>query len=100
MTNVEFSILLLAMALAAYGCRVAGFLAMRYVTITPRLEAALRATPLSVMAGIVAVAAMRGGPAEWIASVAVLILAKLTGQDVLAALFGVAVIALARWVGL
>ncbi len=43
---------------------VAGFVAMRFVTITPRIEAALRATPLSVMAGIVAVAAMRGGPAS------------------------------------
>ena len=100
MTNVEFSILLIAMALASYGCRVAGFVAMRFVTITPRIEAALRATPLSVMAGIVAVAAMRGGPAEWIASASVLVLMKLTGQDVLSALAGVVVIALVRWAGL
>ena len=100
MTNVEFSILLMAMALASYGCRVAGFLAMRFVTITPRIEAALRATPLSVMAGIVAVAAMRGGPAEWIASASVVILMKLTGQDVLSALAGVAIVALMRWAGL
>ncbi|MCU0819325.1 MAG: AzlD domain-containing protein [Beijerinckiaceae bacterium] len=100
MTNVEFALLLLAMALASYGCRVAGFVAMRFVTITPRIEAALRATPLSVMAGIVAVAAMRGGPAEWIASASVLVIMKLTGQDVLSALAGVAIIALARWAGL
>ncbi len=100
MTQLEFSILLVAMAIAAYGCRVAGFLAMRFVTITPRIEAALRATPLSVMAGIVAVAAMRGGPAEWIASVSVLVIMKLTGQDVLSALLGVVIIAMARWAGL
>lgn len=99
MADMEFAVLLLAMATASYGCRVAGFLAMRYVTITPRLEAALRATPLSVMAGIVAVAALRGGPAEWVALAVVLLLARLTGRDVLSALAGVAVIALARWMG-
>lgn len=99
MSNPDFMILLIAMAIAAYLCRVAGFLAMRFVTITPRLEAALRATPLSVMAGIVAVAALRGGPAEWIASAIVLVMARFTGQDVLSALAGVAALALARWMG-
>lgn len=99
MNNPDFLILLIAMAIAAYGCRVAGFFAMRFVPITPRLEAALRATPLAVMAGIVAVAALRGGPAEWVASAAVLLLARLTGHDVLSALAGVVVIALVRWAG-
>lgn len=100
MANTEFAILLLAMAIASYGCRVAGFLAMRFVPITPRLEAALRATPLSVMAGIVAVAALRGGPAEWIASAIVLAMARLTRNDVVSALAGVAAIASARWIGM
>lgn len=99
MTTFEFSILLVAMAISSYGCRIAGFLAMRFVVITPRLEAALRATPLAVMAGIVAVAALRGGPAEWIASASVLVLMRITGQDMLSALLGVAIIALARWTG-
>lgn len=100
MANADFTLLLLAMAVASYGCRVAGFLAMRFVSITPRLEAALRATPLSVMAGIVAVAALRGGPAEWIASATVLLMARLTRNDVISALAGVAAIACARWAGL
>lgn len=100
MANMEFAVLLLAMATASYGCRVAGFLAMRFVPITPRLEAALRATPLSVMAGIVAVAALRGGAADWIALGVVLAMARLTRNDVLSALAGVAAIALARWSGL
>lgn len=100
MTTPDFALLLVIMAIASYGCRVAGFLAMRFVTITPRLEAALRATPLSVMAGIVAVGAMRGGPPEWIASVAVLGLMFVTRKDVVSALAGVAILALARWAGL
>ncbi|MGL5446863.1 MAG: AzlD family protein [Rhabdaerophilum sp.] len=100
MSNPDFIVLLMAMALASYGCRVTGFLAMRYVTITPRLEAALRATPLSVMAGIVTVAAIRGGPAEWIASSAVMLAMYVTGRDVISALLGVAVIAFVRWIGL
>lgn len=100
MSTPDFAILLVAMAIASYGCRVAGFLAMRFVPITPRLEAALRATPLSVMAGIVAVAALRGGPAEWLASATAVLAMYLTGRDIISALAGVAVIALARWAGL
>ena len=55
-----FWIALVALALASYACRVAGFLLMGLVTITPRIEAALRATPLGVMIGIVMPSAASG----------------------------------------
>jgi uncharacterized membrane protein len=100
MSTSDFTTLLIAMALASYGCRVAGFLAMRFVPITPRLEAALRATPLGVMAGLVTVAALRGGPAEWLAAGSVILAMQFSGRDVLSALVGVVVIVLARWIGL
>jgi uncharacterized membrane protein len=96
----DFAPLLIAMALAAYACRALGFFAMRYVPMTPRMEAALKATPLSVMAGIVAIAASRGGPAEWAAIVVVLGVMKLTGKDILAAFAGVGVMAAARSMGM
>ena len=95
----QFAVLLLAMALAAYGCRSLGFLAMRYVPMTPRFEAALKATPVSVMAGIVAITAVRGGPAEWGATALVIVLMKLTGKDLIAAFCGIIAIALMRAAG-
>lgn len=99
MNTADFTILLILMAAASYFCRAIGFLAMRYVPITPRVEAALRATPIAVMAGIVTVAALRGGPAEWIAAAATMLAMRLTGWDVISAFVGVAVLALLRAVG-
>ena len=96
----EFLLLLAAMAAAAFFCRAIGFLAMRFVPMTPRYEAALKATPISVMAGIVAIAAFRGGPPEWAATIVVLVLMKLTRQDVAAAFAGIIVLALMRTYGL
>lgn len=95
----DFAFLLLAMAGAAYACRALGFLAMRFVPMTPRFEAALKATPISVMAGITAITAARGGPAEWGATALVIALMKLTGNDLVAAFGGIAAIALLRWAG-
>lgn len=97
--NADFALLLVAMAAAAYACRATGFLMMRYVPMTPRFEAALKATPIAVMAGIVAIAALRGGPPEWIAAGLVIALMKFTGNDIVAAFAGVVAIALMRAAG-
>jgi uncharacterized membrane protein len=99
MPDTDFLLLLVAMAGAAYVCRAIGFLAMRYVPMTPRFEAALKATPVSVMAGIVAIAASRGGPPEWCATAAVLLVMKMSGHDIIAAFTGIGVIALMRTYG-
>lgn len=96
----SFPILLLVMAGAAFFCRVVGFVLMRVMPASPRVEAALRATPLSVMAGIAALALAQGGLAEGLALAAVVGLTMLLGSDVAAALLGVAVVAVLRWVGL
>lgn len=94
-----FPALLLAMAAAALVCRMAGFMLMRVMPASPRLEAALRATPLSVMAGITALALVQGGLAEALALGAVVGMTVLLGSDVVAALLGVALVALLRWAG-
>lgn len=95
----SFAVQLAVMTAAAFLCRMAGFTLMRFVPLTPRVEAALRATPLAVMSGIVALALMKGGLAEGLALSAVAAFTLATGRDVTAALVGVAVVAALRWVG-
>ncbi|MBN8940245.1 MAG: AzlD domain-containing protein [Rhizobiales bacterium] len=85
--------LLLAMALASFACRASGFWLMRFIPVTPRLEAALKATPVAVMAGIVVPVAMRGQPGELVALGMVGLAMRLTGNDLVAALAGVATLA-------
>jgi uncharacterized membrane protein len=92
----SFLLLLLAMAAASFACRAGGFLAMRFIPRSPRLDAALRATPAAVMAGIAAMAAMNGGIREIVALAVVMLTMRLTGNDLVAALAGVALLALSR----
>lgn len=92
----EIMTILLAAGAAAFFCRAAGFFLMRFVPITPRLEAALRATPLAVMVGICAPVAARGNPAELAALAVVGVAMKLTGNDLIAAAAGVVTVALLR----
>lgn len=98
--EAAFIPLLLAMAAASFLCRAGGFWLMRYVPVTPRVESALKATPLAVMVGIVTPAAARGNIPEIVGLAAILIAMRLTGNDVLAAIVGVAVVAGLRAVGL
>lgn len=95
-----FPTLLAVMALAAFLCRVAGFTLMRFVPVSPRVEAALRATPLAVMAGITALAVQAGGLAEGLALASVVGLTLVLRSDVAAALLGVVVVAALRWAGI
>lgn len=92
--------MLLVMAAAALFCRVAGYLAMRFLPPSARLGAALKATPLAVMAGITAQALAAGGMVEALALGAAVGLSLLTRNDVGAAIAGVAVAAGLRWLGL
>ncbi len=95
--SYPFSLLLTVMAGAALFCRFAGYLAMRYLPTSPRIQAALRATPLSVMAGIAAIAVAQGGPVEAVALAAAVGLTLVMGNDVLAALIAVALAAIMRF---
>lgn len=96
----SFPVLLVVMAAAAFLCRMAGFTLMRFVPVSPRVEAALRATPLGVMAGITALAVQQGGLAEGLALASVVGLTLVLRSDVAAALLGVVVVAALRWAGL
>jgi uncharacterized membrane protein len=96
----EYWLFLLALAAASLACRFGGFWIMRFVTISPRLEATLKATPLAVMAGIVTPAALRGSWPEWLALAATAAAMRATGSDLAAAIVGVAAVALFRSWGL
>ena len=94
-----FWLALLALAIASYACRAAGYLLMGLVTITPRLEAALKATPLGVMIGIVMPSASSGRLPELAGLVAVIAAMKLARNDLVAALCGAGTVALCRQLG-
>ncbi len=91
-----FPLLLAVMAGAAIFCRFGGYLAMRYLPVTPRLEAALRATPAAVMGAIGAIAVANGGAIEALALAAAVVLTLVIGQDAVGALLAVALAAVAR----
>lgn len=93
----EIILPLILLALAAYSCRAGGFFLMRYAPSGERINAALRATPLAVMIGIVAPAMVKAGPAEWLALAVALAVSRWSGRDIVAALLGVAAVALARF---
>jgi uncharacterized membrane protein len=92
----EFLLFILALGCASLVCRLSGFWIMRYVQITPRVEAALKATPLAVMVGLVVPAAVRGGIAEIAALGATALAMRITNSDLLSAVIGVAVVAIGR----
>lgn len=89
-----------AMALASYGCRVAGYFLMAWVPITPRVQGALKAIPLGVMIGIVLPSAVSGRVPELVGLAVVGVAMKLVGNDVVAALAGAAAVAVCRGAGL
>lgn len=95
--EATFLLALAGMALASFACRISGFLLMGYVTITPRVEAALKAIPISVMVGIVTPAATSGKLPELLALLAVGVVMKLVRNDLAAAVAGAATVAVARW---
>ncbi|MDX2203913.1 MAG: AzlD domain-containing protein [Hyphomicrobiaceae bacterium] len=99
MTDADKATVIIAvMALAAAFCRFSGFWLMRFVPITPRVQAGLSAIPVAVMAGIMVPAVVRGGIPETAGLVATVATAKLAGNDLLAILAGLACVALLRQV--
>ena len=84
------------MALAAALCRVAGYAFMRFVPVTPRIEAALGAIPLAVMIGIIVPPVLRGGVPELAGLAATLLAVWLRANDLVAIVAGMAVVAAVR----
>ncbi|WP_225026367.1 AzlD domain-containing protein [Xinfangfangia pollutisoli] len=96
----SMTLMLLVMTLAALFCRMAGYVAMRFLPPSARLDAALKATPLAVMAGITAQALAAGALVESLALGAAVALSLWTRNDVGAAVAAMALAAGLRWAGL
>lgn len=94
--DTRFYLALAAMAAASYACRIAGFVLMGWVAITPRVEAALKAIPLGVMVGIVMPAAASGRVPELLGLAVVALAVRLTRSDVVAAMLGAGAVGLGR----
>jgi len=58
-----------AMAVATYVTRIAGVVMLRFVTLTPRVKAALDALPVAVLTAVITPTVFMTGPAETIAGV-------------------------------
>lgn len=94
--TVESFLVLAAVGATTYVCRVSGFFAMRFVSASPKVAAALDAAPLAAMIGII-MPSLREDGATQVAGCAVILVAKLVGApDTLAALLGVVVVAVVR----
>ena len=91
---------ILLMGVASHACRFAGFFLMRYVTVTPGVEAWLRAIPLALIGAILGPVAAKGGPPEWAGLAAAIAVKRVTGNDFACVVAAVVVVALLRWAGL
>ncbi|MGH8249756.1 MAG: AzlD family protein [Steroidobacteraceae bacterium] len=87
---------ILLMGLASYACRVGGYFLMRYVAVTPRVEAWLRAIPIALVGAILGPVAVNGGPAEWLGLATAILLMRLTGNDFISVLASMAAVAVMR----
>lgn len=91
---------ILGMALVTYLCRAAGVVLMSRISITPRVERALRALPGSIVVATILPLAVDGG-AVAVAGLAIAIVAmSLTGIELVAITGGLGVVALLRAAGL
>jgi uncharacterized membrane protein len=79
-------------------CRFGGFFLMRYVDITPRVEAWLRAMPVALVGAIIGPVAVNGGPPEWLGLAAAMLLMRWIGNEFVGCLGGIATVAVARLV--
>lgn len=67
---------ILAMAVATYATRVGGLWLLRFVKITPGVQASLDALPVAVLTAVIAPSLVKGGPADLIAAALTLIAAS------------------------
>lgn len=88
---------ILALGVASYACRFAGFFLMRYVSLTPRVEAWLAAIPIALVGALLGPVAVNGGPPEWLGLAAAIGLMYATGNEFVSAIAACVVVAVVRW---
>lgn len=88
---------ILVVGVVAYACRAGGFFLMRYVSLTPTVQAGLKAIPLSIVGAILGPVAVNGGPPEWAGLAAAVGLMWSTGSDFIGLCGAIGAVALLRW---
>lgn len=81
---------------ASLACRLSGFFLMRYVSITPRVDAWLRAIPISLIGAILGPVAVNGGPPEWLGLITAVSVMYFLENEFAGAIGACAVVALTR----
>ena len=90
----------IAMAAATYLCRVSGVLAMKHLTVTPRIERGLRALPGSIVVATVLPIVVEAGSPAALGLVAGLAVMAGLRFEIAALLAGLGTVAATRWLGL
>ncbi|KUL97240.1 branched-chain amino acid ABC transporter [Bosea sp. WAO] len=93
-------LVIVAMALATYLCRISGVVLMGFVPLTPRVRRGLAALPGSIVFATVLPLIERLGLAAGLALVAAILSMVLRRSELLALLVGMATVSLARAFGL
>lgn len=94
--GLEPLLVILAMAVLTFGTRIGGFWIMRFMRVTPALEAFLRYLSGSVLMAILAPAVLAGGAAALLATGLAVLVAARTHNVLLAMAAGVSGAALLR----
>jgi uncharacterized membrane protein len=97
---LETFVVIVILGIVSHACRVGGFFLMRYVAITPRVEAWLGAIPVALIGAILGPIAYTGGPPEWLGLAAAMGLMRITSNDFLSVVVAIAVVAATRALGL
>jgi uncharacterized membrane protein len=87
---------ILLLGLASLVCRLGGFFLMRYVSITPRVDAWLRAIPIALIGAILGPVAVNGGLPEWLGLAAAVGVMFVSANEFAATIGACAVVALTR----
>jgi uncharacterized membrane protein len=96
--RAEVLLAFLVMAAVSYGIRVAGFLVGGRLHEHPRLRAALDQLPAAILIALVVPLVARGGPAEWLATAVVAVLAWFVDLLLIPLAAGVVAVVLLRGV--
>jgi uncharacterized membrane protein len=94
--RTEVLLTILGMAVATYLARAGGLWLMNRVTLSPRLQRAMRTLPATVLVAIVAPIIFSGDLAIKVASAVTVLVSLRTANVLVAMLAGVATVALVR----
>jgi uncharacterized membrane protein len=87
---------ILLLGTVSFACRFGGYFLMRYLSITPRVDAWLRAIPIALIGAILGPVAVNGGPPEWLGLTAAIGLMALSANEFVSIIGSCAVVAAAR----